>query len=162
MCRPFLPGEHWRGQRRSWLRWKWGWCHPFWWTSSSCWSSCRLVGDTPWRRDLGGSTSDKNETKKCIFYTQVKRKHNQSSSTASTAWSDVFHNQPISTLVPVMDVSNLPLSCCLSTPGSCTWPQPQWDARLLANSWETTRFLQPHPRPAIRQPPGWSSDFSTK
>ena len=46
------PAGRGTAQRRSWLRWRWGLCRPFWWTSSSCWSSCRLAGDKLWRTDL--------------------------------------------------------------------------------------------------------------
>lgn len=46
------PAGRWTAQRRSWLHWRWGLCRPFWWKSSSCWSSCRLAGDTLWQTDL--------------------------------------------------------------------------------------------------------------
>ena len=46
-----------------------------------------------------------------------------------------------------MNVSDLQCFCRWSTPGSCTWPRPQWGALLSANSWETTRSPQRHPQP---------------
>lgn len=61
-------------------------------------------------------------------------------------WEGVNHLQR-DEFIQAVKVSDLRCSCRWSTPGSCTWPQPQWGALLLANSWGTTRSPRLHRQP---------------